>query len=335
MDPVTHLLASYTLARAARTRIASPEMAVFLLAGLAPDLDWLWHLPAPFSPLRAYGTVTHSLVGAAALAVTIAVGIWAAFRRRAPMPPALSRLLVAGFAAAGLHLLLDLCANTDIELYWPFRAGRIAWNMINGFDIIPLLLLAVFALFSALFSLVTEEIGARRDPRPPRGWPVAALVLLLLLFGARAILQSRAESLLVHADYQGSAPRHWAAFPNGVSPFTWRGVVETDSFLAEVEVPVGLGGRFAPERAQVRFKPEASSALDAAAATPLARAYTSLARFPIVTIESTPTGARAELRELGDSPLRTRSGTWTAVIEFDPQSKALAQTLRFEATRTP
>src|SRR5208282_4060914 len=139
--------------------------------------------PAPLSPLRAYGTVTHSVAGAGVLAAVIAIGAWFAFRRRAEASPLLSRLLVTGFAAAGLHLLLDLSANTGIELYWPFRAGRIAWNLIGGFDIIPLLLLAVLALFSALFSLITEEIGARKDPRPPRGWPLAALALLVLLLG--------------------------------------------------------------------------------------------------------------------------------------------------------
>jgi len=248
MDPATHLLASYTLARAARVRVASPEMAVFLLAGLAPDLDWLWHLSGPLSPLRAYGTATHSLTGAAALAMAIAFGAWIRLRRRAQTPPPLSPFLIAAFAAAGLHLLLDLSANAGIELYWPFRSARVAWNLTGGFDVILLLLLIVFALIPALLSLITEEIGARRDPRPPRGWPVAALVLLVLMFGARAILHSRAEALLGAAGYDGSTPRHWAAFPEGVLPFTWRGVVETDSFLAEVEVPVGIGEPFAPGR---------------------------------------------------------------------------------------
>jgi len=141
--------------------------------------------------------------------------------------------------------------------------------------------------------------------------------------------------LLGAAEYNGSAPRHWAAFPEGILPFTWRGVVETDTFLAEVEVPVVAGGPFAPEKAELRYKPEASPALTLAAATPLASAYTALARFPFVTIESTSEGQRAELRELGDSPLRMRSGVWIAVIDLDPQLKVVAQTLRYDAVRAP
>jgi len=316
-------------------RVASAEMAVFLLAGIAPDLDWLWHLPAPLAPLRAYGTATHSLAGAGILAAAIAFGAWSAVRRRAQAPPALSGFVAAAIASAGLHLLLDLSANTGIELYWPFRARRVAWNLTGGLDLILLLLLIVFALIPALLSLITEEIGARRDARPPRGWPVAALILIAVLFGARAVLHFRAEALLGAADYNGSSPQHWEAYPEGVLPFTWRGVVETDSFVAEVEVPVGAGGPFAPGRAQLRYKPQASAALDAAATTPLARAYTALARFPILSIASTAEGQRAELRDLGDSPLRTRSGVWTAVIDLDPQLKAQAQFLRYEPARAP
>jgi len=335
MDPVTHLLASYTLARAARVRVASPLMAVFLLAGAAPDLDWLWHLPAPLSPLRAYGTVTHSVAGAAVLAAAIALGARAALRGRVQAIPSPQEMLGAGFAAAGFHLLLDLCTNTGIELYWPFRAERVAWNWTGEFDVVLLLLLIVFALIAALLSLVTEEIGERRDPRPPRGWPVAALVLALLLFGARGILHARAESLLGAATYNQESPRHWAAFPDGILPLNWRGVVETDSFLAELDVPVGGGGRFDPERMEPHFKPQASPALDAAAATPLAAAYTRLARFPAMTIETTPDGLRAQLSDLGDSPLRNHSGMWTAVIDLDPQSKVVAQSIRYQPTHAP
>jgi len=334
MDPFTHLLASYTLARAGRNRLASPEMAAFLLAGLAPDVDWLWHLPEPLPPLRAYGTVTHSLAGAAALAAAIGVVVWAAGRKRPSAPPLL-RLLAAAFVSAGVHLLLDLCSTTGIELYWPFRAARISWNIAASFDVILLAILAVCALLAALFGLVTEEISGQKDPRPPRGWPVTALALALLYIGARTTLHQRAEMLLADAEYRGKTAMHSAAFPTGASPFTWNGVVETDAFLAEVEVPAGSGRTFAPEFAAVQFKPEPSPVLDAAAGARLARAYTGLARFPLVTLETTGDGTRAELRELGDSALRDRRGEWRAVIELDAQAKVIHQELRYDAMRAP
>jgi membrane-bound metal-dependent hydrolase YbcI (DUF457 family) len=334
MDPVTQLLVAYTLARAARARMASPEMAVILLAGLAPDLDWLWHLPAPFSPLHADGTATQSLVGAAVLAAAIAGGVWMATRKRQPAP-SLPRLLAAAFVAAGANLLLGLSATSGIELYWPFRATRFAWNLANGFDVILLAILVICAVVAALFGLVTEEIGAVHDPRPPRAWPVAALALVLLYFGARTMLHQRAEELLGNAEYKGSTARRWVAYPAGSNPFSWRGVVETDSFLAEMEVPVGPGAEFSPDLAALHYKPEPSPQVQAAAAAPLARAYTALARFPLLTVTGLADGWRAELRELGDSPLRSRQGAWHVVIDLDAESKVLHQELLYAATRAP
>ncbi len=331
MDPVTHLLVSYTLARAARTRVASPQMATFLLAGIAPDADWLWHLPEPLSPLRAYGTVTHSLAGAAILAAAIGGGVWAAWRKRASAP-ALPLLLAAAFVSCGAHLVLDLCSTTGIEIYWPVRSARASWNIAGSFDAILFAILALCALLPILFGLVTEEIGAPKDARPARGWPMAALVLAVLYLGARATLHARAEMLLGDAEYHGKIALHWAAFASGSSPFTWHGVVETEAFLAEVEVPVGRGRAFAPETATLVYKPEPSALLDSAAAAPLARAYTALARFPLVTLEATAEGSRAELRELGDSALHGRGGGWRAVIDLDAQSKVTHEELRYDAT---
>jgi membrane-bound metal-dependent hydrolase YbcI (DUF457 family) len=335
MDPVTHLLASYTVARAARARLASSEMVAFLLAGIVPDVDWLWYLPEPLSPLRAYGTAGHSLVGAAVLSAAVGCGVWAEARKRRPQAPALLWLLAAALVSAGLHLLLDLASVGGIELYWPFRPARISWNLMSSFDAILLAILTGCALFAAVFGLVTEEIGQQKDPRPARGWAVTALALMVLYFGARAVLHARAEQLLGEAQFHGASPRHWAAFPSGSSPFSWRGVGETDSFLAEIEIGVGTGRPLSAETASLHYKPEASPLVDAAAAAPLARSYTILARFPLLSLESTPEGTRAEIREFGDSALRTPRGAWKTVIDLDANSKVAHQELRYEPARAP
>ncbi|HUJ40376.1 MAG TPA: metal-dependent hydrolase [Candidatus Acidoferrales bacterium] len=335
MDPVTQLLVAYTLARAARARVASPEMAVFLAAGIAPHLDWLWHLPAPLSQVRAAGTATQSLLGAFVLAALVAAAVWMATRGRAgAAPPA--RLIGAAAAAASAHILLDLCSTTGIELYWPFHRARISWNLVEGFDVILLAILGLCALLPVLVGLVTEEIGGTRDSRPLRAWPLAALALALLYLGARTMLHQRAEELVATALYQEKAARHWAAYPAGSNPLAWRGVAETDAFLAEVDVPLGPGAQFAPEHAALHYKPEPSPEEQAAAAAPLARAYVALARFPSLTLTaSAEGGTQAQLRELGESALQSRRGGWLAVIELDPQSKVVRQELYYDAARVP
>ena len=334
MDLLTQLLAAYTLARAARVRAASPEMAAFLLAAVAPDVDWLWHLPAPLAEIRADGTATQSLAGAAALAVVIAAGIWTVTRRR-PGAASLPRLLAAAMSAAAAHVLLDLCTTTGITLYWPFSAARISWNLVDEYDLILLAILGICALIPVVIGLVTEEIGAARDARPPRGWPVAAMALVLVYLGARTMLHQRAEELLATSLYQNKSARHWAAYPAGANPFAWRGVVETESFLAEVDVPLGPAGQFSPENAALHYKPEASPEEAAAAAAPLARAYAALARFPSLSLIAGADGVQARLRELGGAPLRSRRGTWIATIDLDLQAKVAGQELFYDATRAP
>lgn len=333
MDPVTHLLASYTLARSARARVASPQMAVCLLAGLAPDVDGLWHLPVPLSPMRAYGTAGHSLLAAVVLAAGMATGVWAAARKRAAAPT-LPRLFGGGLAAAALHLLLDAGSPGGIEPWWPFTSTRLAWSVTPVFDVILVGLLTVFALLPLLLSMVKEEIGAHEDAQPSQVWPAAALALLGAWLGARAVLHHRAEAILGAAQYSGLTPLHWAAFPSGASPFAWRGVVETESFLTEADVRLDAARPLDLEGIRPRYKPEPSPLVDAVAGAPLARAYTALARFPVLSIENTPDGTRADLREMGDSLLRSRNGAWIAVIDLDAQSRVARQGL-FYLTSKP
>jgi membrane-bound metal-dependent hydrolase YbcI (DUF457 family) len=335
MDPVTHLLSSYALARAMRNRLASPEMAVFLLGGLAPDVDWFWRLGPPLHPLRAYGTAGHSLLGAGALALAVAAAAWAASRRNALPGASFLRLAGAGATGAALHVLLDLCANTGIELFWPFRVTRISWNLAEGFDPILLALLALCAFLPALLSLVSEEIGARKDARAGRGWGVTALLLVMLYLGGRWILRDRAVTLLANARFHSRAPLHWEAFPEGVSLFAWRGMVETEATLEEIEVRVGPGDSFDPDRSRTHFKPDPSPIVDAVAKTSLAGAFRSLARFPVLSIEHTLDGYRTELRDLGGPPLRTPGGAWVARVELDEQGKSRTQELDFVPEKKP
>jgi len=334
MDPATHLLASYTLGRAARAHLKSPVMAAALLAGAAPDLDWLWHRSGPLAPMRAYGTVTHSVIGAALLAAAIAVALWGIMRKWSATPAGLPPLLATSSAAAALHLLLDLCASTGIEPWWPVNTVRAAWSVTPLFDAVGVILLVTCALLPLLLDMVKEEIGARVDSGPSRVWPVTALVLMAAWVGARAVLHHRAEQVLAGATYKGEAALHWGAFPAGTSPFRWRGIVETGALLVEADVALDAAQPLSMDGVTIHYKPEPSPAVEAAAAAPLARAYTGVAQFPVLTVEVRPDGARAELHELGDSLLHTRDGAWNGLIELDPGSQVVRQSLYFVAAKS-
>ncbi len=329
MELITHALASYALARAV---VAKPPPRVTLLivaAGLAPELDWFSRLGGPAASLRAYRTITHSLASAAALALVLALAFWLLERRRSEPRVCFLRALGLSALAISAHLLLDLTNSYGLALLWPFRATRFAWDLAEALDPLVLVTLLVGVLLPALFALITEEIGARRSERSGRGWAIAALVLVAGYGAVRFVFRERATTLLFAAQFHERTAIHAGAFPVSAFPFTWHGVVETDSTLEEVYVSVGPGAYFNPDRSLTHFKPEASSVLDAARKARTALAFLALARFPMVSVERTLDGYRAEFREIGYSPLRDRAGGYAAVIELDEQSRVTREELAY------
>jgi hypothetical protein len=271
--------------------------------------------------------------------VAIAAVCWLLVGREAQKQACFLRLVGAGLAAAAAHLLLDLCANTGIALLWPFPAGgrRFCWNLSDGLDGFLLAILIFCAFLPALLSLVTEEIGAQSaaGTRPGRAWGVAAILLASLYLGGRALLHDRATSRLSVSRFHDRAALHWAAFPAPGSLFIWRGVVETEATIEEIDVPLREERSFDPDRARSFFKPEPSSVLDAVAATPLARAFTGIARFPTLSIERTAEGYHAELRDIGDSPLHTHTAFYLAAFHLDENGKVLKSDLRMVSAKGP
>src|SRR6267143_1522201 len=127
MDPLTHALASYSLKRAAFPRVTRSVTIAMLIAGTIADIDSLSKLAGP----SAFPT------------------------------------FLAALAAAVLHLLMDLCQSTGVELFWPFSARRFALDWVAPLDLWILGILLAGILLPALSGLVTEEIGAKS--KGPRG----------------------------------------------------------------------------------------------------------------------------------------------------------------------
>jgi hypothetical protein len=188
-------------------------------------------------------------------------------------------------------------------------------------------------LLPVLFRLVGEEIGARQGGRAGRAWSIAALVFLALFCAARFLLHERAASLLAANQYHGRAPLHSGAFPDSANPFHWLGAVETDASIEEIEVPLGPGADFNPDRSRTYYKPEASPALDAARQSPAAARFLGLARFPSASIDRTAEGFHVEFREIGFSPLRDVRGYYYAEVELDGQARVLREEIGYMRTR--
>src|SRR6266403_1949922 len=244
MDPLTHALASYSLKRAAFPRASRSATIATLIAGTIADLDSLSKFAGPSAFLTFYRTYFHSLL--AALLFSVLFTLPFLLRKHPPTDKQTSPLpiFLAALAAAVLHLLMDLCQSTGVELFWPFSSRRFALDWVAPLDLWILGILLAGILLPALSGLVTDEIGAKSKGPKGRIGASVAIAAMLLYFGARAILHTSAVAAAQSRTYRGESPRRVAAFAESGSPFRWHGIIETESALHEVEVEVGPAAKF-------------------------------------------------------------------------------------------
>jgi hypothetical protein len=141
-----------------------------------------------------------------------------------------------------------------------------------------LLILLAGVLLPLLLSLITEEIGARSKAPRGRIGGILALAGVFVYVGARFILHKDAIGVIEARTYRGESPRKVAALAQPDSPFRWRGVVDTERALHDIEVNVAPGAPFNPDAAVASYKPENSPPLDAARNTQAARRFLESAR---------------------------------------------------------
>jgi membrane-bound metal-dependent hydrolase YbcI (DUF457 family) len=330
MDPLTHALASYTLKRAAFPRAPRNRTIAILLAGTLADLDGVSAYISPSAFLTFHRTFFHSFMAAVLLALLLALLFHLPKRPPTETQIPFSAIFVPAFAAALLHLLMDLSQNAAVELFWPISTRRFALDWLAHLDLWILGILLAGILLPLLSGLVTEEIGAKSKGPKGRVGATLALATLVLYFGTRAILHGNALSLLESRAYHGEPPRRTAAFAESASPFRWHGIVETESALHDVDVEVGPGASFDPESATTSFKPEPSPALDAARDTAVGRRFLQSARFPKASVEKTPQGFHIILHTFPYTRDASSGRRVEALIDTDPSSKILSQELTWE-----
>jgi hypothetical protein len=170
-------------------------------------------------------------------------------------------------------------------------------DWVAHFDLWILLVLLAGVLLPQLLGLVTEEIGAKS--KAPRGRVGASLALVAvgLYIGGRAILHANAVGAMEARTYRGELPRRVAAFAEPDSPLRWRGIVETERAIHDLQLDAAAAANFNPDAGVVSYKPEPSPALDAASNTDTVRRFVSVARFPRASVEKTATGFRVQVRD--------------------------------------
>ncbi len=314
-------------------------MAMIVVCGVAPDLDYASYFGGAAAFLRFHRTALHSIAGAALMACAIASAFCWLDRKR-PRAGSFAPLTYwAAFAAccagAALHLALDLSGSGGVQLLWPFRAGWFSWDIAPWFDPWILAILIAGLLLPHLFRLISEEIGERRKSPVGRGAAIATLLLLAAYLGARADLHGRAMGLLLSREYHGREPLSAGAFPTTLSPWDWRGVVSTDNTIEEVDVPLGAGADFDPDESLTQYKPEDSPALEAGQQTAAARRFLGYARFPLASVSRLEEGYRFELRDLRFPASDTSAENMIVRVDFDSSLREVRQEIRYASSANP
>ena len=210
MEPVTHLLTGACLSRAGLNRRAAHATVTMAIAAEFPDIDTLWSLRGPVAGFEHHRGITHTFVALpveAAVVVGIVYVLHRVFRHRdahagasslKSAPPAPLRWgLLYCFALLALlsHLLLDYSNNYGLRPFFPFNPRWYAGSFVFIFDPLIFLMLAMAFLLPPLFALVNSEVGARRQRFRGRGWAIASLLCIALVWGLRATEHARAVVL--------------------------------------------------------------------------------------------------------------------------------------------
>lgn len=207
MEPVTHVLTGACLARAGFNRRAAYATLAMAIAAELPDIDVLWGLRGPVAGFQHHRGITHTFLGLPVEAALVVLVLYILHRWRvirangrdtSPLTKAPVRWgALYGFCLLALlsHLLLDYTNNYGLRPFFPFDPHWYAASLVFIFDPYIFALLVLGLVMPSLFRLISSEVGGRRQPFSARGWPAAALVLIVMLWSVRWVEHDRALRL--------------------------------------------------------------------------------------------------------------------------------------------
>lgn len=339
MEPVTHFLTGGCLGRAGFNRYSKWATATMVLAAEAPDLDVFYSWFAGPEKLFSHRGYTHTLVGApfvAAVVVAFMYGLYRWRRRKKPdmEVPRWGVLYGLALIAALSHILLDYTNNYGVVPFMPFSYKWISGDIVFIYEPLIWVFLIAGLLLPALFGLINQEVGYRKPKFRGRGGAIAALVLMVSLWGLRDYEHRRALDALNAATYRGQDPISISAFPYPTNPFKWYGVAETPDFFDVMNID-STSERLNPDRLErIYYKPPETPVTIAAKSSPMGQRYLWWAKYPYTETEdeygpdNRIVGYKVHFFDMRFRyPGRTQPplGAW---VELDPQYRVTAMGFR-------
>ena len=339
LDPVTHFLTGACMGRSGFNRKSALATVTMVLAAEAADIDVIWGIKGSIAGLQHHRGITHSFVGvpfmaAGALAVVYLWHRWRQRRRLTPkrraheLPVRWGLLYFCAVLAALSHLLLDYTTAYGIRLFEPFNYRWYSWDIV--FIVEPLMLVALIAglVLPWFFGLIGSEIGERSEGPRGRGFAIAALVCLMVIWGMRDVQHRRALSVMNSLLYHGAEPERVAAYPYMIDPFRWHGVVETAAFFETVPVN-SRTTEVRDEEGILYYKPPETPVLEAAKRSYFGRVYLDWAVFPYARQQQLDEATRTYLVNFQDLrytyPSRRRGAPLGGFVLLGPQLNVMLE----------
>jgi inner membrane protein len=358
MEPVTHILTGACVARTGFNRRAAYATLTMAVAAEFPDIDTLWGLRGPVEGFQHHRGITHTFLGIPFEAALIVAAVYVLHRwrvRRAERSAPATKPLTAAparwgtlylFALLALlsHLLLDYTNNYGLRPFYPFNPHWYAASIVFIFD--PLIFLLLLSAFVApwLFGLIGAEVGVRQRPFRGRGWAIAALLGIFACWGLREMEHERAIQMQLAQNVAAPAaptadtdatpvylPAQRAlASPDPVSPFRWYGVIDYGPVYQLTELDTRTSALTSAD--DFVSPPDRSTAVLAAEASPLGRAYIDWSPMPFV--RASQPDALGHIAVTFQDPrfhhgLNQADGrsALTGVVIVDAQNRIIRQTL--------
>ncbi|HVP63354.1 MAG TPA: metal-dependent hydrolase [candidate division Zixibacteria bacterium] len=339
MEPVTHFLTGAALGRSGFNRTTALATVVMTIGAEAADIDALWYFKGSVIGFAHHRGITHTFLGVPFIAALVIAFVWLMRRlwltvrppmKRAEMPVRWGLLYFYACIAGLSHLLLDYTNNYGLRPFFPFNTKWYAWDIVFIVEPVMLFMLICGLALPHLFGLINSEIGARQIGPRGRGWAIAALIGIVILWGVRDFEHRRAVKALDSFTYEGHPATRVSAFPQPLNPFRWYGVVETPEFYQSMMVD-SLTPEVDPQgRATKYYKSEDTPVSQAAKATYLGRVYMDWARYPTLEVQKRehPDGYDVTFRDVRFLyPDRGPNGL-AAYLELDPLLHSVRESFR-------
>lgn len=335
MEPLTHFLTGACLGRAGLNRKTALATAATTFAAEAPDIDVLYDLGGRITGFQHHRGWTHTFLGLFVMGALVLIVLYVWYRwklRRGKWkhegPPRWGLLYLFTLTAGLTHLLLDYTNNYGVRPFMPFNYRWYSWDIVFIAEPVLWAILIGGLVLPSLFGLIDTEVGARRKGPRGRGWAIAALVGMVLVWGVRDFEHRKALNAMSSLTYNGLDAQRLSAFPYIINPFRWSGVVETANFFQVMEVD-SLRGEVDPEnRARTFYKNPETPVTVAAKKSRLGRVFLDWAQYPYVEAEpltAPESGYIVHFRDLRFTYPETRRPTLAAYVQLDANLNVIAE----------